>query len=203
MSKTPCTVSQYDSCAVAWQVRGYPCNCQWPEHCDSQQSSLPPTRMAQKAHQSQPSDHNSVQLYQGSIAPQQPGVASATSSDSLQSASDSCPIQPLEQSPVGRQAEAGATSLGLQPCDDLVGKPQLAARQNGSQDATEADLQRLEQEFVHDVYNAIAPHFSATRFAIWPKVPTRNCAPALRNDCQFFLCQTLPDMCMAVQHIQH
>eukprot|EP00201_Polytomella_parva_P014001 CAMPEP_0175054522 /NCGR_PEP_ID=MMETSP0052_2-20121109/9552_1 /TAXON_ID=51329 ORGANISM="Polytomella parva, Strain SAG 63-3" /NCGR_SAMPLE_ID=MMETSP0052_2 /ASSEMBLY_ACC=CAM_ASM_000194 /LENGTH=460 /DNA_ID=CAMNT_0016319227 /DNA_START=358 /DNA_END=1740 /DNA_ORIENTATION=+ len=28
----------------------------------------------------------------------------------------------------------------------------------------------LERHYVHDVYNAIAPHFSATRFAIWPKV---------------------------------
>ena len=42
----------------------------------------------------------------------------------------------------------------------------------GKEDNSEAELQRLEQEFVHDVYNAIAPHFSATRFAIWPKVHT-------------------------------
>ena len=50
--------------------------------------------------------------------------------------------------------------------------------------SSEADLQRLEQQFVHDVYNAIAPHFSSTRFAIWPKVlgdlphlNSNNCRP--------------------------
>jgi len=30
--------------------------------------------------------------------------------------------------------------------------------------------QKLENEKVRDVYDAIAGHFSATRFAIWPKV---------------------------------
>ena len=28
------------------QVRGFPCDCQYPELCDSQQGALPPTRMA-------------------------------------------------------------------------------------------------------------------------------------------------------------
>ena len=40
----------------------------------------------------------------------------------------------------------------------------------GSRGTGQADTQRMEQEYVHDVYNAIAPHFSSTRFAIWPKV---------------------------------
>lgn len=97
--------------------------------------------------------------------------------DSLQSASD-CPpdqpVQPSEQFSIGRQTEAGAAEFGLQHSDAVGGQSQVEARQNGSQHETEADrnkdLQRLEQKFVHDVYNAIAPHFSATRFAIWPKV---------------------------------
>ena len=45
-----------------------------------------------------------------------------------------------------------------------------ARQSDGGRNADEAGLQQLEQEFVHDVYNAIAPHFSATRFAIWPRV---------------------------------
>jgi hypothetical protein len=31
-------------------------------------------------------------------------------------------------------------------------------------------LAALESQFVHSIYNAIAPHFAATRFAVWPKV---------------------------------
>ena len=53
---------------------------------------------------------------------------------------------------------------------DVSGEAREQTDRSGSHTATQADLQRLEQEFVHDVYNAIAPHFSATRFAVWPKV---------------------------------
>jgi hypothetical protein len=35
---------------------------------------------------------------------------------------------------------------------------------------SEAAAAALEAAYVHQVYDAIAPHFSATRFAIWPKV---------------------------------
>ena len=46
---------------------------------------------------------------------------------------------------------------------------------------SERELQQLEQAYVHDVYNAIAPHFSATRFAVWPKV--RSYLPGLALVC--------------------
>ena len=35
--------------------------------------------------------------------------------------------------------------------------------------------QQIESRFVHGVYDIIAGHFSATRFAIWPKVSCRPC----------------------------
>ena len=142
--------------------------------------------MAQKAHQPQPAaaptlshEPQSVQLHNASPAPQQLFNAPTTSLDSLQAASGCPPDQPLQptkQCPVGRQTEADAAVLQH---PDAVGgqQPQVEARHNGTQHETEADLQRLEQEFVHDVYNAIAPHFSATRFAIWPKVLDDCCAP--------------------------
>lgn len=34
----------------------------------------------------------------------------------------------------------------------------------------DATLRSLEEKYVHNVYDAIAPHFHSTRFAIWPKV---------------------------------
>ncbi|KAL3142945.1 hypothetical protein ABBQ38_003230 [Trebouxia sp. C0009 RCD-2024] len=161
------------------QVRGYPCSCQWPEQCDSQQSSLPPTRMAQRADHPQPSalalSHDidgTVQLHQARTGLQQSANASHTSLNSLQSAPDCRPGQ-LLQPAAAAQSEAGTAQT--KPLETMHDQQQLEGSQNGSgQNGSghhgEADLQRLEQEFVHDVYNAIAPHFSATRFAIWPKV---------------------------------
>lgn len=66
---------------------------------------------------------------------------------------------------------AEASSTGQTAASvDASGAAREQIEHNGIHAATQADLQRLEQEFVHDVYNAIAPHFSATRFAVWPKV---------------------------------
>lgn len=71
--------------------------------------------------------------------------------------------QPAESMPIVRPA---ATSSAIRDEGDAVhGRPS-----SGQHTSKEAHLQRMEQEFVHDVYNAIAPHFSSTRFAIWPKV---------------------------------
>ena len=39
-------------------------------------------------------------------------------------------------------------------------------------DQSDEDLVRMEARYVHNVYDIIATHFSATRFAIWPKVST-------------------------------
>lgn len=46
----------------------------------------------------------------------------------------------------------------------------VGAAQAESNASPEAQLRQLEEHYVHNVYDAIAPHFHATRFAIWPKV---------------------------------
>ena len=102
-------------------------------------------------------------------------------------------MQPSGHSPVGEQTKAGTAVLGSGHSHVIWGRPQVEDKQNGSQHETkhetEADLQRLEQEFVHDVYNAIAPHFSATRFAIWPKVLHDCCAPFDLQDIATLACR--------------
>ena len=161
-------------------MRGYPCDCQWPEHCDSQQSKLPPTRMALKSE---------LPCSTTSTGSQPPNLVKPCTSEMAESspASNSSPISttsgnlayPTERQTVtvhgfsnGQQAEGtsvvrpAATSSGSRDEGDAVhGRPST-----GQPTSKEADLRRIEQEFVHDVYNAIAPHFSSTRFAIWPKV---------------------------------
>jgi hypothetical protein len=53
-----------------------------------------------------------------------------------------------------------------------VSREHAEGEQEDGEDGTmrEAALRQLEQTHVHEVYDVIAPHFSATRFAIWPKV---------------------------------
>lgn len=82
-------------------VRQGPCTCAYPELCDSQDGSIPPTRASLAA-------------------------AAAETEDSAP--------QPPEDPDVDKKA------------------------------------QELEDANVRDVYDAIAPHFSATRFAVWPAV---------------------------------
>ena len=82
------------------------------------------------------------------------------------------------------------TSHGLQPglgelhfipgshdaqCDSAAvqhGKAQPDQQHDSS--ASSAAGQQMESRYVHGVYNIIAGHFSATRYAIWPKVRTMN-----------------------------
>lgn len=69
----------------------------------------------------------------------------------------------------------------------------------------------IEKKFVHHVYDAIAPHFSSTRFAKWPKVAAfLSCLPSgslvldvgcgngkylgLNNNCFFIGCDVSPSL---------
>ena len=98
------------------QVRGFACDCAYPECCDSQAAPLPATRLALK----------------------QQGGGQALGG-------------PPESAVLGEREAAGSTGDSL--CS-----------------SSDAALVQLEAEHVVKVYDAIAQHFSATRFAIWPKV---------------------------------
>jgi hypothetical protein len=65
----------------------------------------------------------------------------------------------------GGQGCAGAGAAAGQP--GAQGAPQ-------EQSAAEAAARKLEALHVHQVYDAIATHFSSTRFAVWPKVGRRG-----------------------------
>ena len=59
-----------------------------------------------------------------------------------------------------------------QTAPDALGDPAAsAASQQGpeAQGRAGQGCEQLEAQYVHQVYDAISPHFSATRFAIWPK----------------------------------
>jgi alkylated DNA repair protein alkB family protein 8 len=86
---------------------GGPCQCRWPEHCDSQGGGPPPTRLLLSSRKKEEEDDD------------------GDDGDKVQEQYDTT-------------------------VDNWV--------------------EKMEGGHVQNVYEAIAPHFSATRFAIWPKV---------------------------------
>eukprot|EP00873_Tetraselmis_striata_P033272 jgi/Tetstr1/453536/TSEL_040504.t1 len=110
------------------KVRRGKCECAFPEFCDSQASTLPPTRMAQRL-----------------------GIEDGATAGSA--ARGVCG---------GRGENRGDGAAGAETQHEGRGATAAAP--------VDADLEQLEQLHVHQVYNSIAPHFSSTRVAIWPKV---------------------------------
>lgn len=125
------------------QVRRTPCDCAYPEHCDSQLAPLAPTRLALKQ-----LELESQQQQQPQRAEQQHGS---------------------QQQPAGA---AGAAEQGIEQPQQQPQQhqPQQAQPGEPQQPVAESQLAALEARYVHAVYDAIAPHFAATRFAVWPRV---------------------------------
>jgi len=98
-------------------VRRGPCRCPFPQYCDSQEATIPPTRMG------------TTTVYDQDEQDQGCGVENNDGDDP-----QSQPATQQQQSPLG----------------DGDGN--------------------IESGNVHKVYNAIAGHFSSTRYSVWPKV---------------------------------
>eukprot|EP00892_Ulva_mutabilis_P010783 jgi/Ulvmu1/8077/UM004_0314.1 len=149
------------------QARGFPCDCSYPVMCDSQESSLPPTRKLQllQAEGRAPFADDAATRPD---APPQPPARGNMSGNAM-------PAGEAPQSPVWNQQQAGHSGEGARERaqhGDGIGAELRAAGglAEGEEGAEDAQLRQLEAEHVHRVYDAIAPHFSATRFAIWPAV---------------------------------
>lgn len=169
------------------QVRGFPCECSWPECCDSQGGGMPPTRMALAAQQT-------GALHTSAAAASLPAHSPAQSQDMPRPSGEPEPTgrisggsadgSAVDCSAAGcsrcREPDSAADSIsavaaserhpgglkgGLEPAQPGSGRCEAV-------DENDAELERMEARYVHSVYDIIATHFSATRFAIWPKVPT-------------------------------
>lgn len=158
------------------QVRGRPCCCEWTHQCDSQLQRLPPTRnllAAQAATASAPAvspdqpatlvDQLGCQLGPTALPPSANQVAdqshSLASSGALRpSSGDSPGPQPGVGSAAERPAAVRVTANG---------RSMAAAADSDESDGAdpEAACQRMEDKFVNEVYNAIAPHFNSTRYS--------------------------------------
>lgn len=63
-----------------------------------------------------------------------------------------------------------STNNPMRPNDSLEAQDMVPAEGNHSCFSSVQSTPEIEKKYVHRVYDAIAPHFSATRFAKWPKV---------------------------------
>ncbi|KFM24129.1 Alkylated DNA repair protein alkB-like protein 8 [Auxenochlorella protothecoides] len=151
------------------QVRqeGDPCSCPFPDQCDSQGAGIPPTRMAAQRAQcgagagsTLEDDH--VNGVYNAIAPH----FSATRFAVWPKVREFVMALP----PGALVADVGCGNgkyFGLRSDIFVLGTDRSTAQR--AQCGAGAGS-TLEDDHVNGVYNAIAPHFSATRFAVWPKV---------------------------------
>ncbi|CAN6253266.1 unnamed protein product [Urochloa humidicola] len=63
-----------------------------------------------------------------------------------------------------------STNNSMRPNDSIEAQDTVPAEVNRSCSSSVQSTPEIEKKYVHRVYDAIAPHFSATRFAKWPKV---------------------------------
>ncbi|GLC44949.1 hypothetical protein PLESTM_001668100 [Pleodorina starrii] len=177
------------SCRVSLtfrKVRGFACDCDYPDCCDSQQANLPPTRISQLQNPAQIPPQTHTQICQEAQA------AHVRHPQAEHRERQQKPAGGIDSAGGGGEGEArqGTDRDGASPGSGFGGSGgggggggggdrEAGGAHNGrrqgeataaEEEDEEARLAALEAEYVHKVYDAIAPHFSATRFAIWPKV---------------------------------
>ena len=180
------------------RARRGPCRCEWPDACDSQGGGMPPTRRALAAAAAEDTPCGSDRAVAGDGSAVHGTDASDSSSQTATSCkglgqarceraeTEGTSNQPV---PSGQAREALAMEQCLPAALDaghgqnrpgltLLEEQQMASNLSGSdaggmlqKNVSNPLLEAsMEEEHVHNVYNVIAQHFSATRFAVWPKV---------------------------------
>jgi hypothetical protein len=125
------------------KARGFSCTCAYPDVCDCQSSAVPPTRKLQ-------------QLQRGAHAP---------SSDQHRAGKRRDSDTRLQARCASVERPDGSDQLCMPPAQAQRDQAHGAQVNSPSQD-TDSRLAQLEHVHVHRVYDAIAPHFSATRCAL-------------------------------------
>ena len=80
------------------QIRGFPCECEYPEHCDSQKSTLPPTRLQQREmNQATPAEYVETSNPQSSSQHGHLSVANGSSLEVEDQQDGSCFAKPQDR----------------------------------------------------------------------------------------------------------
>jgi hypothetical protein len=103
---------------------------------------------------------------------QQESAAVASSSRQGSGSGSSAQAGTLQQQQETQQSLSAACSRDQQGVQQAAAAADLdpSAAAASSAGPKERQLAALEARYVHSVYDAIAPHFAATRFAVWPRV---------------------------------
>jgi hypothetical protein len=147
------------------QVRNRPCDCEWPHQCDSQLQQLPPTRNLLAVQAAAAAVASAAQSASESSNAQPSGAAAALQPAGPQADSQHRALpRPGSASSPQQGANSGAERPeGVQAAADGRSMAAAHAWADADQTESEAACQRLEDHFVNDVYNEIAPHFHSTR----------------------------------------
>lgn len=76
----------------------------------------------------------------------------------------------VNASPEDVQVDGGAGLPSVESDEKSLTEDSVSIQQNQTCSANVQHTPYIERRYVHHVYDAIAPHFSSTRFAKWPKV---------------------------------
>jgi hypothetical protein len=166
------------------KARGFPCDCSYPDMCDSQASPLPPTRkfvLMQEADApsaaicAEPTaGHNPDPPLQQQARSNNENVVAAPE---IHSHSGRASVAGLEASPGGAHTPVAPDDRGCSYREQMryrggadgaeqqhvAGAGDDCQQAENGEDRSTAKSRELELEYVHKVYDAIAPHFSATR----------------------------------------
>lgn len=152
------TIYEKSVCEIILQVRHGPCHCKFVQDCDSQVSGIPSSPFLSTAESEEClnsdelggdagldiSDESSKVNYQnrGKRTSRSESRRSFSTDQTIGDVGDAQETRELQQKNLNEQSFRHFSH----PTPDI------------------------EKQYVHKVYDAIAPHFSSTRFAKWPKV---------------------------------
>ncbi|GAQ85696.1 hypothetical protein KFL_002490140 [Klebsormidium nitens] len=154
------------------KVRTGPCRCEYPESCDSQQGVREggPKRAEKGGWMRMEGARESGVQETGEA-----GMDLATATDKTLEALEALDVR-TNLSPQAVEIRDGSTNTSRSEClprltpEEGSVHPLLSEESSGAGGASPFVVPEIEKRHVHQVYDAIAMHFSATRFAKWPKV---------------------------------
>lgn len=152
------------------KVRTGPCQCEYPESCDSQQGVREggPKRAEKEGWMTMEGARESGVREVGGASIER---ATGTVSDGLQASTvRTNENMEMETRPDEPTSTSKSDCLpGLTP-EEGPGHEPPSGESSGASCSSPFVVPEIEKRHVHQVYDAIAMHFSATRFAKWPKV---------------------------------
>ncbi|KAL2630227.1 hypothetical protein R1flu_014913 [Riccia fluitans] len=138
------------------KVRRGPCKCKFLQDCDSQVAGIPSSPFLSNSESEECSHSDELDV---------------------ETRPDTSPESSKDDEPNVEVFSKNLPQLETEQAVDEVGKAEETRHQLSR--SFSHHTPEIEKQYVHKVYDAIAPHFSSTRFAKWPRVAAflEACSP--------------------------